>query len=869
MKNTIAHFSLDQVAQTLKTDFTHGLTAKEVYARQQVHGMNRLPTVEADSYTQIFFSQFKSPLIYLLLIAATVIFVVESGRDAAFIACILLLNALVGTYQEGKASNILLSLKKLLSTDTVVLRDGVETVVASEQLVPGDCIVLRQGDFIPVDARCIGVEDARVDESVITGESHAVIKRASPVTDNAPRAGYEKNMIFAGSYLVRGTIFAVVVRTGSKTFIGSMEHVAQSIDTDMPLKHEIERISYVILWYVLGIIGMLFLIGYLHALPLAALLSILAALFICVIPEGLPVVFTLVLAMGVRYMARKHVLVKRLQAIEALGRIAVLAVDKTGTLTMNQMRVQAYECFQASERILYALAAVIQNVHRIGSEPEMYRGDQTEVALYLFAEQQNFSKACLLKDEMLFFEAPFDYNHKVRLSLVRATGILAELFPTAAYVVYMTGAPEAVFSWCQKQKVDENMQKVDSFLAAGYRVVTAAYKIITPDVAQQYHMVYTQRGIDALLFLLSDDRSFHAAGCFALADLLRQDAAEMVARVQAQGIHLVMVTGDHLQTALRIARQVGIYHDGDTHVTVTQHNAISDIDDQSFSAAKVFARVAPHDKQKIVERWHEKQMVIGMTGDGVNDVPSLARADVGIAMGKMGTEVAKNAADILLLDDSLGTIVDGIVEGRRIFVALKRVILYFFTTNMAEILIIFVALLFAMPLPLNAMQILWLNLVTDGILTLALSLEMSDVESHAVIREVAGKRIVDGWLIRVMFMLAATMAFGSAFLFFRYQQQGVATARTMTLLTMVFFQLWCAWSLRSYKISFYRVPVRYNFYLLAASVSVVLLQLALVYAPFVHTLFHTTYISFGMWIEVILVSLSIFLIDEIRKRYFT
>ena len=873
--------SPQEIEKHFKTDITSGLSKQAAQERFTEHGPNRVPYKAPDSYIKIFFTQFKSPLIYVLLAAAAIIYFVDSKTDALFISFVLLLNAFVGTYQEGKSGNILSSLQKYLRTYCVVVRDGEREIISSENVVPGDVLVLVEGDQVPADCRVVESTNLHVNQASITGEAQPVQKNAQAIEQGNDVSAFEQsNMLFSGTFITQGTARVVVVATGTKSQTGKLHKMVEEIDTSIPLKVEIEKIAYVILWIVLGICVALFAIGLYTGRPVKELLTILTALFICVVPEGQPVIFTLVLAMGVGRMAQKKVLVKRLQAVEGLGQVDVTLLDKTGTLTQGEVGVQkifidlhTHKVLEVEKTHEHASLSLLAHTAAVMSGAQVQtttahgrvvpvhaKGDQTEVALTTFARQFEIEKPELVKGFSFFSEQPFDYESKLKISYIKAKSFAGIPLPEGRTLMLVTGAPEVVFEASSEVFGDgaahkltpDNAHTITSalheMLGDGIRVVAAAYRILPGD----HESAHPQN----LTFI----------GMYGLADMLRPGVESVVRHARESGLHIAMLTGDHEETAKSIAQQCGIFTAGDKVLTGEKLQAILAQGGLPSEETTVFARVTPEVKLAIVQRYREAGHIVAMTGDGVNDAASIAAADIGIAMGRIGTEVAKEAADVILLDDRFESIIEALEEGRHIFYTLKRVILYFFSTNMAEILVILFAITLGFALPLNAIQILFINLVTDGFLNMSLALEPKQQE---VFEQQArpGGRIVDGAMLRSMMFMAMPMALGCLYLFVLYYDSGLLKARTMALISMSLFQLFNAWNCRSATLSVFSLPFLGNRALVLASVLVFLFGFAIVYLAPLQALFRTAPLNATDWLLAIGISSSIILLEELRKIY--
>jgi P-type Ca2+ transporter type 2C len=878
--------TVSQVEKELGTNSSRGLSTQEVQRRLSQTGKNVLPVGKRETWVSIFLSQFQSPLIYILLVAAVIIFFVGEHRlDAFILSGVLFFNALVGTIQEGRTSNIMESLRRFVRTKSVVIREGKHEIIPDEDLVPGDLIVLKEGERVPADARIVTEMRLQIDEAILTGESTPVYKTDDPLDSDA-RVANQTNMIFRGTSILSGTGTAIVVATGAETEIGKLHKTIEEINTDIPLKKELNRLAYMILGGVLLMCVGLLIVGLLFGRPFQELAVMLTALFICVIPEGLPVVLTLVLVTGAYRMAQKNVLIRNLQGVEALGRTDVIVIDKTGTLTRNEMMVtrvvtkknsytvsgegyfpdgDVYENGKVADLAEYpsleqmGVAAELLNSTESSFNKKLrlfdIKGDPTELALSIFAQKLGMKEEVLESKYQLQYEIPFDSKRKYHAAFYKYDG---------KCVVYLIGAPEIVFE--RAADVSDFCKKgVDEFLKEGLRTVAIASKECEVGAIPAGKSQKEQ--FDAYEALLENGLTI--LGLCGIQDSIRKEVAQVIDKARDVGMHIIMATGDHKDTALYVAKKVGIFKEGDEVLTGQELQDMSDDQLlQQLNRVTVFARVNPKDKARIIDLLHQQHKIVAMTGDGVNDVPSLLAADLGIAMGGIGTEVTKQAADLVLLDDSFVNIISAIEQGRHIFYTLRRVVLYFFATNMGEILIVLIALFTNLPLPLTASQILWLNFVTDGFLDIGLSMEPP--ESDLLQAEWLKKkvRLVDMSLLIKTMYFAIPMGLTSLALFswaYDGTPASIPYARTMTLIAMAMFQWFNAWNCRSEQKSLFTIGLFSNKWLVAATALVLALQFAIVYVPFMQYIFKTVPLSFSDWAIIVCVSFPLLVVEEIRK----
>lgn len=878
--------SVTEIIHRLDTDTKNGLTLDQVAQRVALYGYNELPADDKESWIIIFLRQFTSPLIYILLAAAALIFFVgEHKTDAFVISGVLLFNAIVGAIQEGRTRTILSTLKRYISTSTIVIRAGVKMVIADAELVPGDIILLQSGERVPADARIIKSNALQVDEAVLTGESAAILKNDGTIERHV-RIENQTNMVFKGTYIVSGTGVAIVTATGQNTEIGKIHAAIQEIKTEIPLKKDIEKLSYTILIFIFCVCITLFGVGILMGKPIDQLAVMLTALFICVVPEGLPVVLTLVLVSGAYRMARKFVLVKNLQAVETLGRTDVIIIDKTGTLTRNELIVSKV-CTQGKEFTVTGQGYFPQGQVLDGNVPVVFeqdsvlekiaiatsllnsaeitytekqkvfdiKGDPTEAALYVLGGKLGVDRGKLENSYKKIYEIPFD-------SLLRYHAGFYEHKEKGE--IFIIGSPEILRSRSVSVPTDYE-QQLARLLDEGYRVVEIGYKVVNLD---QFPSSKDSKDLLSSYKKLVED-GITLVGLCGIQDSIRSEVPAVVRQARNAGIKVIMATGDHQKTALFVAKKVGLFEEGDLAIDGKEFASMdSEQINRVLPYATVFSRVSPTEKMRLINLFREKNKVVAMTGDGINDAPSLVAADLGIAMGGVGTEVAKAASDLILLNDSFANIMSAVAEGRHILYTLRRVILYFFATNMGEIFIVLFAMFTFLPLPISAVQILWLNLVTDGFLDIALAAEPQ--ESGLLSPRWLSRKIVlvDRNLLLRMLFIAIPMGLTSIIMFWWYysiKQTGLAHARTITLITMAMFQWFNAWNCRSEHKSLFSLGFFSNRWLIAATLFVLFLQVLVLYTQPLQSIFKTVPLSVQDWFVVIAVSVPIMALEEIRK----
>ncbi len=878
--------SIEEILPKLSSSLS-GLSSTEAIRRLRSHGPNALPQKPPPSRLVIFFRQFQSPLIYILLLSSIIVYFLGGVTDSIAILVVLFINACVGFFQEGKAENTLAALRKFTKTDATTLRDDMEVVLSDEEIVTGDMVVLREGDKVPADARIVEEKIFRVDESALTGESMPVVKTSERISRDVSTTSDQKNMVFRGTFVMGGFAKAIVVRTGISTLMGALSEKIASIDTDVPLKKNITILSRFIGVGVIFASILVFLIGLSYGNSVRDMFFTAVTVAVSLIPEGLPIVITLVLATGVYRMAKQNALVKKLGAVEALGQATLIAVDKTGTITKNELMVEEVyvgeklfsilgngyepkgdvllsgnkiEPANHQELLLAGkLATFCSNARVSLVEGEgVFRviGDPTEAALGVFGEKVGFPKNDLEAEEPQITELPFDSKRKYHATLHKVG---------RRKFLSVIGAPEAVLNVCTSIGRDGKTYKLTAeerghIESVIHEMSKKSLRVLVCGVIENFKGDFGSGIFENLVFM----------SIYGLRDVLREGVRESIEDARALGLRVIMITGDHRNTAESIAREAGIYHEGD-HV-------LSDIDlssmkDEELMArlpkTTVFSRITPEHKFKIIELARRRGDVIAMTGDGVNDALSLAAADLGIAMGKGGTEVSKEASDIVLLDDNFRSIVLAIEEGRNMYRTIRKVITYLFSTGLGELFTIIGAMLLLLPLPFVPTQILWLNLVTDGFLVVALAMEprerFENFKNGDNSKRVPKSSIFDRLMFFRTFMMGLIMAIGSVLLFYFFVSKDPFRASTIALTALASFQWWNAWNVRSDRSSIFSSGIFSNKYLILATVLVVILQLFAIYNPLMQKVLSTVSLSFGELLIAFTIPLSIVVVEELRK----
>ena len=709
-----------------------GLSQEEARARLTQYGENKLAEKKKKTNLQRFLEQFQDVMIVILLAAAAVSFVVACfGHDPmeffepGLILLIVVLNAVLGVVQESKAEKALDALKNLSAPHARVLREGSEQLVEASQLVPGDIIHLEAGDFIPADARLLKSVSLKSEESALTGESVPSEKdAAAQVPEDAP-LGDRSNMVFSGCSVTYGTATAVVTGTGMNTEMGKIAGLLEGeAETQTPLQQKLAQLGKYLGIVALAACAVIFVVGLLNGIPVLEIFMTAVSLAVSAIPEGLPAIVTIVLAIGVQRMVKKNALIRRLPAVETLGSASVICSDKTGTLTQNRMTLTqlwvegepdlepvSSENSEKARQLLKLGALCCDGSVTYGADgTEQHMGDPTETAILVAAHKNGLEQEALNRENPRLGELPFDSDRKLMTTVNQVDGQV---------VAIVKGAFDVMADRCVSGDLEAAREKNEEMSRQALRVLAVGWKVLdqAPDSP-------TSQELETGLTLL---------GLVGMIDPPRPEAKEAVALCRRAGIQPVMITGDHVVTASAIARELGILQEGDRAVTGAQLDAMTDQElDKEVAHISVYARVSPENKIRIVKAWQRQGQVVSMTGDGVNDAPALKAADIGCAMGITGTDVAKGAADMTLTDDNFATIVHAVREGRGIYANIRKVVGFLLGTNIGEVLTVFFAMILWHKTPLLSMQLLWINLVTDSLPAISLGMEAveDDVMEH-------------------------------------------------------------------------------------------------------------------------------------------
>lgn len=878
----------DEAVRLAGTDRRRGLSRDAVEALRARHGPNALPQQRQRPGWRMLLRQFFSPLIYILLAAAVLSVALGHTADAGVILAVVVANALIGAVQEGRAERSMAALRRLAAIQVRVLRDGTETMVPAVELVPGDLILLAAGDAVGADARLIEDAHLHAAEAALTGESLPVQKVAAPLHADTQLPD-RLNMVHAGTHITAGRGQAVVVATGARTEVGRIAGMTEgAAEPGTPLEQRITTFGRWLVGAAFALFVVIVALGMWRQLPLSEVLMVAVSQMVSMVPEGLPAALTIALAVGMQRMAARGVIVRRLSAVETLGSTTVICTDKTGTLTRNEMTVTtlwlpgpgagrrltvsgvgyapegalaedgaAVDAQAAPVRELLLAAALCNDAQLRRGEDGAWQvvGDPTEGALRVLAAKAGLDLEALAQAAPREAELPFDADSKLMATRHRLDG--------APRRVLLKGAPEALFALCHP----------------GQAGVAA--------VAREAAEAMAGQALRVLAFGVVDDDALDAAAGFgALAgrvrllglagqiDPPREEVKSAVAACRVAGIRPIMVTGDHKLTGLAIGRALGIARDGDRAIDGAELEAMDERGlEEALDTIAVFARVQPAQKLRIVEALQRRGEVVAMTGDGVNDAPALARADVGVAMGITGTEVAKSASRIVITDDNFATIVAAVEQGRVVYGNLKKVILFLFATSIDEVALLLLALFVGFPLPLAAVQILWINIVAEGTLTVNLVMEPAEGDEMSRRPVPRNDPLVDrGMLQRVLLMASVTVAV--CFGWFAARMAAglpVAQVRTETFTLLVMCQWFNVMNCQSATRSALRLGVLRNHWLLGGLLVSIALQVAVLYLPTANAWFHTQPLPAVTLLQLTGLATGVLWAEELRKlwaRYF-
>ena len=871
---------IEEIISLTNSNSLEGLSENEVQERLQTFGKNLLPEKKKESKLIRFLKHFNDILIYVLFAAAIITFFLEHYIDTAVILLVTVINAAIGFFQENKAEKALEDIKKMLSLKAQVIRNGKREEIDATELTVGDIVILSPGDKVPADLRLIRTDNLKIEESPLTGESVPSEKRTEPLPADT-MLGDRVNMAFSSTTVSAGTGIGVVVATGENTEIGKINQMMSSVEElTTPLLKQTAQFGKAVSVVILGGSVIIFLFGYFfrHYETPKLLMSVIG-LAIAAIPEGLPAILSIILAIGVQNMAKRNAIVRTLPSVETLGSVSVICSDKTGTLTRNEMTVRTLET-RSGEYL----------VTGTGYAPEgdvFFNGEKVDFAKELILKEliESFNicnDASLGKDQdglwtikgdptegsliTLFHKADIDHNPVERISTIpfdSAYKYMATLVEKDDHnIIYIKGAPDKLLNMAEREIASHGEEafdkeywdnKISQLAMRGQRIIGAAYKIVDKTVKTISH-----DDIQSGIVLL---------GLAGIIDPPREEVIEAVRKCKEAGITVKMITGDHIDTARTIANELGI---GDG-IKALQGKDLENMTDREMEKAAmeydVFARTSPEHKLRLVRALQANDIICAMTGDGVNDAPALKKADVGVAMGIKGTEVTKDAAEIVLADDNFSTIVAAVEEGRRVYDNLKKTILFVLPTNGAEAFLIIASILFGTMLPLSPVQILWVNMVTSITISLALAFEL--IEPNAMKRPPRPSKtpLLNGYFIWRIFFVSVLIGGWTLWLNMFLLEKGVDKdiVQTITLHTIVIAQMFHLFNNRTIRGNAFKENVFSNKAIFVVCILLFVLQGAITYLPFMNTTFGTLPLALADWKYPFMLGIAVFLIVEIEK----
>ena len=849
-----------------------GLSTAEAEARKERYGLNSLKEGKKRTILARLLEQFANLMIIILIVAAAISLLMGEAADAFIILGVVVINAIMGVLQEAKAEKALDALKKMSAPFVRVKRDGQAARIGTTELVPGDLVLLEAGDVIPADLRLLESASLKMEEAALTGESVPVEKNVAAIEQPDAVLGDRVNMAFSGCHVTYGRGMGVVTTTGMNTEVGRIAgHLVESGVSITPLQRKLAELGKILTLGILLIAAVVFTVGLLNHRPVLEMFLTAVSLAVAAIPEGMPAVVTIVLAMGVQKMAKRNAIIRKLSAVETLGSTQIICSDKTGTLTQNRMTVKEVYLNRVLEPVdafdsddqgqgLFIDGFLLCNDSRSTTDEKgaiTWMGDPTETALVVFAETKGFQKTLREKKHPRAAEIPFDSNRK----------LMTTVHPFGPQWRFITkGAPDILLDRCDRILINGEVrpltlelreeavlanrqmgEKALRVLALGYRLLDAPPVDLKPDVSEQ-----------GLIFV----------GLTGMIDPPRPEAREAVRICREAGIRPVMITGDHRDTAEAIARDIGILTEGDALITGMELSGISEEEfEKTVGNYSVYARVSPEHKVRIVKAWKKNGKVVAMTGDGVNDAPALKASDIGIGMGITGTEVSKGVSDMVLTDDNFATIVTAVEEGRKVYGNIRKAIAFLLSSNLGEVLTLFLATLFNWQV-LFPIHILWVNLVTDTLPALALGMEPA--ESGLMKRK--PRRLEESFFANgvgtgILYQGVVEGLLTLTAYFIGFTKGSPATGTTMAFASLALIQLAHSMNARSATESIFKLGFLKNRYLLGAIAIAATLQIAVIATPGLNTIFRVTHLNAEQWLWVAGLSLAIIPIVEMVKGF--
>lgn len=861
----------DELFSNLETS-SAGLSEPEVDRRLKKYGHNVLNKKPPKSILNMLKEQIFDPMILILLGAATFSALLNEWVEAGVIFFIVIINSIIGIIQEKKAQASLAALKTMSAPTATVIRNGSEKIVSASELVVGDLVILTNGDMVPADLRLTQSNNLKIAEASLTGESIASEKNAAAVLSPDCPLGDRKNMAYTSSIVTYGRGSGIVTKTGMNTEIGQIAGMLEDDDTsDTPLKRKLNAVGKILTIIGLIICVLIFAIGAFYGRPLLPQFLVAISLAISIIPEGLPATATIIMALGVQRMAKEHALIKNLPAVETLGNATVICSDKTGTLTLNKMTVthlangddflnkkilkaqKAVKNNNAYKDLMYA-ASLCNDASLSPASPEEIIGDPTEGALIPLAQDFGYSVSSLRKEYPRLGEYPFDSIRK-RMSTIHEIN--------NEYVAYIKGALDELLPLCDSIATSDGVQKLtktdkENILALSHKMSNKALRVLGFASRTILNLPQENENIEQHLVFL---------GAVGMIDPARDEVKASIKMAREAGIKTIMITGDHKNTAVAIAKNLGIYANGNTVISGTELNEMTDSElDQTVKSTTVFARVSPNDKLRIIQSLKRNEEVVAMTGDGVNDSPALKAANIGVAMGISGTDVAKDVSDMILLNDSFTTITAAIKEGRKVYRNIQKVIQFLLVGNIAEITTLFIATLFNWDAPLLAVHILWVNLATASLPALALGVDPAskNIMKHKPVktgtlfeRDLVWRVISQGIFVALMTLLAYWI--GDTF-------DNPIAGQTMAFCVLALSQMLRAFNQHSNTDPIWIRGNKINIWLIVSFIVSAILMGVILFTPNLQSLFHLTNLTSRQWLVVIILSLFSILQVELMKR---
>jgi Ca2+-transporting ATPase len=873
--------SQEEVLKELNVNPVTGLSTEEAKVRLEKYGKNKLKGKPKKSLSSLFFAQLQDMLIYVLLGAAAITVVIGEYVDAVIILLVVILNAVIGVIQEYKAEKAIEALQKMATPTSLVRRNSEVKEINSEEIVPGDIIILDAGRFIPADIRLIESANLQIEESALTGESVPSEKNANDIhEDPKTPIGDKSNMAFMSTLATYGRGEGIVVGTAMETEIGKIAKILdEDIEEMTPLQKRLDELGKILGFIAIGICVLIFIVALIQKRDLFEMFLTAISLAVAAIPEGLPAIVAIVLALGVTRMSKINAIVKRLPAVETLGAVNIICSDKTGTLTQNKMTVVKFY----TQGNLKDVPTVGTGLYAEKDEKELIKsfvlcsdatyengqstGDPTEVALVVLGDRYNLSRRTLHAEHKRVGEKPFDSDRKLMSTLNEVE---------SGYRVNTKGAIDNILKMSVNALVDGKVVPLTQEMKANYLKIAEE---LSDDALRVLGAAY--KDTDSIIDSEEMEKDLTVLGIVGMIDPPRLEVKDSITKAKGAGITPVMITGDHKNTAVAIAKELGIATSIEQSITGSE---IDELSDEEFSRRindyRVFARVSPEHKVKIVKAYKAKGNIVSMTGDGVNDAPSLKNADIGVAMGITGTDVSKGASDIILTDDNFTTIVHAIEEGRNIYSNIKKSVIFLLSCNLGEVVAIFASILFFWPVPLLPTQILWINLITDTLPAIALGIDPGDRDvmkrrprdpKESFFAKGAGFRAILGGTLIGSLTLGAfyfgLIEYGYSLGSKNIPEDILTHARTMAFVVLATSQLFYSLTMRNSTKSIFQVGLLSNKYLIGAIIVGFILQIGVITVPFLANAFKVQMLSGRDWGLVILLALVPVAVNEIIKLF--